>query len=196
MNQHDWQIISRERDLTEAEAYEYLTLDTGKVPCSRYGRDSRECAPVAIEVATIHAADSGFGLSTDGLDGAMSAVVNDSDGVADLLNEYASGWFRDQYADLMNEIRPRQSLSSGHFSHDDQMIDALNFLYREFPEDYATIIAKFPEMAEGRSIWSGSWLDTEAMGVDAEYSSWVVDAIEATGRVYWEDGEPWADVVS
>lgn len=48
----------------------------------------------------------------------------------------------------------------------------------------------FPEMAYPK--WEGSWLNTEAMGVDVEYGSWLVDAIEATGVVMWEEGEPWA----
>ena len=35
----------------------------------------------------------------------------------------------------------------------------------------------------------GSWLNTEAMGVDPEFSSWLIDAIEDTGYAVWEDGE-------
>ena len=32
------------------------------------------------------------------------------------------------------------------------------------------------------------------MGVDIEFGSWLVDAIEATGKVLWEEGEPFAIV--
>ena len=42
-----------------------------------------------------------------------------------------------------------------------------------------------------RATMSGSGYDTDAMGVDAEWPSWLVDALEATGLVIWEDGEPY-----
>lgn len=48
----------------------------------------------------------------------------------------------------------------------------------------------------GRGIvWDGSWFDVAAMGVDVEWPSWVADACENTGRVSWEDGEPYGDVM-
>lgn len=81
------------------------------------------------------------------------------------------------------------SISSNHFSTDSQALDALDYLRIEKPEAYATVLKQFPEMASPK--WEGSWLDTAAMGVDVDYGSWLVDAIEATGEVYWEEGEPW-----
>ena len=184
--------IDRDRYLTEEESLAYLTApeSSGKVPCSRYGRDSDECAPVAIELARIYGDNDGAGFSIDRLDSCMGWVVNDNDGVASLLNEYASAEFREANADLMAEIRPRQALSSGHFSTDSQMHDALNFLRINRPGDAAAIVAEFPQL--DALVWSGSWVDTDATGVDPEFTSWVIDAIEATGLVWWEDGEPWA----
>lgn len=84
----------------------------------------------------------------------------------------------------------RNTVSSNHFSHDQQVSDALDYLRHNYPDDYATVVREFPECES--LVWEGSWLDVDAMGVDIEYSSWLCDAIEATGRVYWEDGEPWS----
>lgn len=84
----------------------------------------------------------------------------------------------------------RHSISSNHFSTDQQAVDALGHLEREHPEAYAKVRAELPE----EIIWEpgpGSAIDYEAMGVDVEWSSWLIDAIENTGLVFWEDGEPW-----
>jgi hypothetical protein len=81
------------------------------------------------------------------------------------------------------------SISSGHYSTDIQAMDALRYLWLAHPPAAAQIMRDFPEMGDPK--WEGSWLDTDAMGVDVEYGSWLVDAIEATGHVYWEEGEPW-----
>jgi hypothetical protein len=82
------------------------------------------------------------------------------------------------------------AVSSGHFSHDQQLADAMTYLQDCWPGDYAAVLAAFPEWE--RVQWSGSWVDTDAMGVDPEWSSWLTDAVEETGRVWWSDGEPWA----
>lgn len=84
---------------------------------------------------------------------------------------------------------PPRTISSGHFSVDIQALDALDYLRAHHPAAYTQVIKDFPETAD--PTWEGAWLDTEAMGVDVEYGSWLVDAIEATGLVAWEDGEPW-----
>lgn len=90
----------------------------------------------------------------------------------------------------------RTTVSSNSFSHDQQVDDAWGWLRGEMPEDdFDLLVQKFPEM-EGvypttGIIWSGSCFDTEAMGVDVEYTSWVADALEETGLIYWEDGEPY-----
>jgi hypothetical protein len=82
------------------------------------------------------------------------------------------------------------AISSNHYSVDCQAIDAMGYLEREHPDDYAKVLADFPEYPDHKM--SGSSFDTEAMGVDIEWSSWLVDAIEATGKVHWEEGEPWS----
>lgn len=83
------------------------------------------------------------------------------------------------------------TISSNHYSHDMQVVDALNYLRGAHIEAYSEIRRVFTEdiVWEG---FGGSHLDTDAMGVDAEWSSWLTDAIEDTGLVIWEDGEPWA----
>lgn len=72
------------------EGLAYLAHDGGAVPCSRYGRDSSSCAPVALLAARIHASESGEPMTFRLLDSCMSDVVNDSDGIADLLADYAT----------------------------------------------------------------------------------------------------------
>lgn len=47
---------------------------------------------------------------------------------------------------------------------------------------------EFPELDS--LVWDGSWIDTEAMGVDPEWVDELVRAIEDTGVVQWIDGEP------
>lgn len=91
-----------------------------------------------------------------------------------------------------DEDERRVSLSSSHYSVDDQLQDVVNWLETTAPDTYAEFVAAFPEwptrtMGEGHS----SWFDTEAMGVNAEWSSWCIDWIESHTAIWWEDGEPW-----
>lgn len=78
------------------------------------------------------------------------------------------------------------TLSSNSFSTDTQAADALAWLRSEHPDAAQIVDAQFPEPR----VWDGSWLDTAAMGVDVEYGSWLIDAIEATGLIVWWEGEP------
>ena len=70
------------------DAIEYLERDGGRVPCSRYGSNSRECAPAAWAAAVIVAGETGTRVTRDLLDECMSLVVNDSDGPAELIADY------------------------------------------------------------------------------------------------------------
>lgn len=81
--------------------------------------------------------------------------------------------------------------SSGHFSHDDQVADVVSWF--SLHPDYQTFMdedfsSEFPEYNYLK--WSGSWVDWEESGVDAEYMSWVTDYLEQHLPVLWEDGEP------
>lgn len=84
------------------------------------------------------------------------------------------------------------ALSSNHFSTDLQALDVLNWMEVEHPIAFEAIRSQFPEV--GNIIFEISWFDTEAMGVDQEWGSWLVDALEGTGLVWWEEGEPWGFV--
>lgn len=86
------------------------------------------------------------------------------------------------------------ALSDNHFSHDQQLDDAMRYVQQNHPEQYATLLAEFPEWEHRTFQRYGSWLDTDAMGVDDEWSSWLTDALENTGLIIWEDGEPYAYV--
>jgi hypothetical protein len=59
-----------------------------QVPCSRYGRNTRECAPVAWRLAYILARETGEPITEDTLDHAMGLVVNDHDDVAYVIRTY------------------------------------------------------------------------------------------------------------
>lgn len=83
------------------------------------------------------------------------------------------------------------SISSNHKSVDDQIEDAMDYL-ANWGEDWNKVVNQFPEWRE--RVWEEplrSHFDTEAMGVNEEWASWLIEAIEATGRVKWEDDEPW-----
>lgn len=58
------------------------------VPCSRYGRNTLECSPVAWRLAYLIARESNGVLHREDLDHAMSLVVNDSDEVAYIVRNY------------------------------------------------------------------------------------------------------------
>lgn len=80
----------------------------------------------------------------------------------------------------------RTALSSNHLSVDLQVKDAVESLG---PHQKRKFDAVFPEW--DTLVWSGSWVDAENSGVDPEYTSWVIDWIEANTNIMWEDGEPW-----
>jgi hypothetical protein len=71
--------------LTYSEGIALLTQDTGAVPCSRYGRNSEDCAPVAWRLCEIVADSNGEPIDADELEHAMGLVVNDHDDVAGLI---------------------------------------------------------------------------------------------------------------
>lgn len=76
--------------MTRDEAIAYLTKDGPglRVPCSRYGRTSAECAPFAWKAALIVASECGESVEEKDLDYAMYLAVNDHDDIEYLLTEY------------------------------------------------------------------------------------------------------------
>jgi hypothetical protein len=82
--------------MRKSEGIHYLTHDTETgeytghlyVPCSRYGRNGADCAPVAWRLAYVLARETGEDIDTDALDYAMSLVVNDHDDVAYIIRTY------------------------------------------------------------------------------------------------------------
>jgi hypothetical protein len=83
------------------EGIAYLTTDratgadTGhlSVPCSRYGRNGADCAPVAWRVAYLVARETNEEITTEALDYAMGLVVNDHDDVTYLVRNYGHGHY-------------------------------------------------------------------------------------------------------
>lgn len=70
------------------------TNDAGWLACfSHYGSTSRECAPVAWRLAYLVAREIGEPVDLDGLDHAMSLVVNDHEDVAYMVRNYGNGHY-------------------------------------------------------------------------------------------------------
>jgi len=65
-----------------------------RVPCSRYGRDTVSCAPVAWRLAYIWAREMGEPITRDLLDNAMGLVVNDHEDVAYVIRTYGHSMYR------------------------------------------------------------------------------------------------------
>lgn len=61
---------------------------------SRYGSDSRSCAPVAWRLAYLIARESAEEVTEELLDGTMSSVVNDSDEVEYIIRRYGNRQYR------------------------------------------------------------------------------------------------------
>jgi hypothetical protein len=89
--------------MKRSEGIAYLTTDpetgedTGhlRVPCSRYGSNGADCAPVAWRLAHVLSRETDGGpLTTDDLDHAMSLVVNDHDDVAYIIRAYGDRHYR------------------------------------------------------------------------------------------------------
>ena len=64
----------------------YICSDTGRIPCSRYGRQSYELAPLALALLALYEDCNGTDDDAlDVLDGILSELVNDSDGPETLI---------------------------------------------------------------------------------------------------------------
>jgi hypothetical protein len=86
--------------MDDSQAIEYLNRDGNlKVPCSRYGWDTYSCSPVALSVAHIFEEANGDEITEELLEDLMSKVVNDSDGIAELLADYGSDDEREKWAE-------------------------------------------------------------------------------------------------
>lgn len=71
-----------------------MTEGNLRVPASRYGSDTEDCAPVAWRLAYLMARENSEPLTTESLDYAMGLVVNDHDDVAYIVNHYGHGMYR------------------------------------------------------------------------------------------------------
>lgn len=69
-------------------------LPHASVPCSRYGRTSAECAPVAWRLAYVMAEGDRSAITPEALDGAMSLVVNEHPDVATIIREHGNYRYR------------------------------------------------------------------------------------------------------
>lgn len=83
--------------MTRKEGIAFLTRngqdDHLSVPCSRYGRNTADCAPVAWRVAFLVARETGEAITEESLDYCMGLVVNDHDDVAYMVNTYGHGHY-------------------------------------------------------------------------------------------------------
>jgi hypothetical protein len=75
--------------MTKDEGIEYLMKDGNlKVPCSRYGTDTKTCAEVAWAAEVVYCGVAPSTMTFETLDEMMAMVVNNSDDVLYLLREY------------------------------------------------------------------------------------------------------------
>jgi len=82
-----------------------------------------------------------------------------------------------------------EPISSNHYSVDTQLSDAVDALKDDEREAFDKA---FPEW--NTITWEPSPLshiDTEASGVDVEYTSWAIDWIEENTLITWYEGEPY-----
>ena len=81
--------------MTRSDGLAFLTEDGPHllVPCSRYGRNSAECAPVAWRLAFLVARETGTEIDRELLDHSMGLVVNDHDDVAYMVRTYGHGHY-------------------------------------------------------------------------------------------------------
>ena len=86
------------------------------------------------------------------------------------------------------------TISSNHESHNQQVLDALNYLKKEHPFRYKELHKRFPEIDSIQ--FDGAWIDTASMGVDIEWPMWLTDAIEDQGVIVWMDGEPYVNTIT
>ena len=75
--------------MTNEQAMAYLMRDGNlATPGTRYGRNTAECAPVAVAAARIYAEAQGEPLTPDALDYMMGLVVNGYDDPEYLISNY------------------------------------------------------------------------------------------------------------
>lgn len=79
-------------------------------------------------------------------------------------------------------------ISDNRSSPDTQAVLALEYLRLNHVETYCEVRKNFPETFKFNEY--DTWFDTEAMGVECDYGSWLIDAIENTGIITWWEGEP------
>ena len=84
-----------------------------------------------------------------------------------------------------------EAISTNHFSHDLQVVDVMDYLEQNDGIAYSHLINMFPEYLNVTFGERSSWVDTESMGVEADFMSWLTDEIEACSNVMWLEGEPY-----
>ena len=95
-------------EMTREDALAFLTTDpdTGEdtghlsVPCSRWGRNGADCAPVAWDLHLIYCEANGApDDDRESLDFYMGLVVNDHDDVLNLIGSHGTAEMHERYAD-------------------------------------------------------------------------------------------------
>lgn len=80
--------------ITRRVGLAYLNRDGDlRVPCSRYGSRTADCAPIAWRVAYLVARETGSPITYAALEHAMGLVVNDHDDVAYMVRNYGRGHY-------------------------------------------------------------------------------------------------------
>ena len=129
---------------------------------------------------------------TDQIRDSFSDVPDDAIDIIFYLSE--SSQFYVTFKALVRVNWQTTTLSSNGFSHDMQLDDVLSWMRGEVPEHvYNGLLQTYPEI--DRRVLDGAYFDTDEMRVDVEWVTWVTDAVEDTGYVFWDEGEPYARVL-
>lgn len=77
------------RSTTKQKGLAYLEMDGNlMVPCSRYGKNTHQCAKVAWRLAYLVSQQNGNMITEADLDLAMKLVVNNDDDVSYIIRRY------------------------------------------------------------------------------------------------------------
>lgn len=93
-------------EMEPKEMLAYLLRETGLTPVSRYGRDGKACAPVAVAVAVILGGETGEPVTRETLEYVMGLVVNDHDDIGYMLKSYGSQYGYDPNDFLPDDFDP------------------------------------------------------------------------------------------
>jgi hypothetical protein len=186
-----------------ADAFAIVTPD-GVTPVTLTETDSGTVLRAELDVRWV-AEGSGLPVVVEGRcpDGAIGPVIAElaahstavyaalRASVLRDLHQLEAAMLDEQDVSIDGPTKGMVAISASHASHDEQVADAMMYLAGQHPDVYARLVDEFPEWTT--RMFAGAWFDTTTMGVSGEWPLWLTLAIEDTGIILWDDGEPFAN---